>query len=53
MNICDERHSAEYHVIYRGVKGSNYNPKWAVCSNCLENKPCFGDKEQILMVIPA
>ncbi|HEY4680275.1 MAG TPA: hypothetical protein VIH04_03300 [Nitrosarchaeum sp.] len=51
MNICEERHSPMYKVIYRGAKGSHYNPVWMVCPNCLECKPWFGDKEQILSVM--
>lgn len=50
MNICKEQHSPKYKVIYKGAKGSGYNPTWMVCPNCLENKTCFGDKEQILSV---
>lgn len=49
-NICEERHSPKYKIIYKGVCGSNYNPEWLVCPICLETKTCFGDKEQILSV---
>lgn len=51
MNICEERHSPKYKVIYRGVTGSCYTPTWLVCPSCLESKPEFGDKEQILSVM--
>ncbi|NJK78323.1 MAG: hypothetical protein HC944_06560 [Nanoarchaeota archaeon] len=50
MNICDERHSPEYKVVYTGAKGSNYTPVWFVCENCLDGKT-FGDKDQIIEVI--
>ena len=51
MNICELRHSPKYKIIYKGVKGSKYNPEWLVCPICLEGKTCFGDKEQILSVM--
>lgn len=51
MNICEFRHSPKYKIVYKGVKGSKYNPEWMVCQNCLESKGCFADKEQILSVI--
>lgn len=53
MNICEERHSPKYKIVYRGVPGSRYNPTWLVCPICLEQKKCFGNEEEILMVMPA
>ncbi len=52
MNICEERHAPKYNVIYKVVKGSSYNPEWLVCSACLSGKNCFGDKDQILSIMP-
>ena len=51
MNICEFRHSPKYKIVYKGVKGSRYNPEWLVCPNYMEGKGCFADKEQILSVI--
>jgi hypothetical protein len=51
MNICEERHTPKYEVTYKGVNGSRYNYVWLVCPTCLENKKCFGDKDQILSVM--
>ena len=53
MNICEERHAPKYKIIYKGVRGSCYNPTWLVCPNCLENETCFSDKDQILSVMIA
>jgi hypothetical protein len=50
MNICEERHSPKYKIIYKGSKGSRYNPEWLVCPTCLDSQKCFGNKEQILAV---
>lgn len=51
MNICEERHSPQYKIIYKGAKGCRHNHAWLVCQSCMENKKCFGDHEQILSVI--
>ncbi len=51
MNICEERDTPKYEVTYKGIKGSRYNHVWLVCSTCLENKKCFGDKDQILSMM--
>lgn len=51
MNICEERHSPQYKIIYKGAKGCRNNYAWLVCQSCMENKKCFGDHEQILSVI--
>jgi len=50
MNICEERHSPKYKVVYKGVKGSYYSPTWLVCPSCLEHKAGFSDKDEILLV---
>lgn len=50
MNLCEERHSPTYKIIYKGFKGSKYNPEWLVCSICFE-KYYFNDKDQILKVL--
>ncbi len=46
MNVCDERHDPTRLVIYRGAKGSNYNPVWLVCDSCMDTDH-FGSAEQI------
>lgn len=51
MNICEERHFPEYKIIYKGVRGSKYNPTWMVCPICIEHKKCFSDEEQILEMV--
>ena len=47
MDVCDTRHDPIYQVKYHSAKGGNYYPVWLVCDSCMENKLCFGDKEQI------
>jgi len=50
MNICDERHTPKYKVLYRGAKNSDYFPEWMVCEACIQNKNCFGDRDQIISI---
>ena len=47
MNVCEPRHIPKYQVTYKSAKGGNYTPVWLVCENCIENKKCFGTKDQI------
>lgn len=49
-NFCESRHTPKYKIQYKGTADSNYKPTWLVCPNCMENKPCFGDKNNILLV---
>lgn len=50
MNLCKEQHVPKYKVKYK-TTSNKYNPIWLVCPDCLENKPCFGDKTSILSVV--
>ena len=41
MNQCNESHIPTFKIVYKGAKGSDYNPEWLVCEGCYE-KNCFG-----------
>ena len=47
MNIYSEVHTPVYKIIYKGAKGSAYEPEWLVCEDCHE-KRYFGTPEDIL-----
>ena len=51
MNICSEVHTPIFKIIYKGAKGSDYQPKWLVCENCHE-KRIFGTSEDIVSIEP-
>ncbi|WP_297439766.1 hypothetical protein [Nitrosopumilus sp.] len=51
MNICSEVHTPNYKIIYKSVKGSDYQPEWLVCENCHE-KRYFGNLEDIVSIEP-
>ena len=50
MNRCEDRHEKKYMITYKPAPGGQYTPKWMVCSNCVENKHCFGDDDLILSI---
>jgi len=50
MNRCEDRHEKKFMITYKPAPGGQYTPKWMVCSNCVENKHCFGDEELILSI---
>ncbi len=49
MNICNETHTPIFKIIYKGAKGSNYQPEWLVCENCHE-KRIFGTLEDTVSI---
>ena len=51
MNICNDRHIPIYKITYSGFKGSKHNHEWLVCKICMENKLCFGNKDEILRIV--
>ena len=50
MDVCDPRHNPKYQVTYNSAKGSNQNHMWAVCDECMKDKLCFYDKNQIISI---
>jgi len=48
MNYCEDRHEKKYMITYKPAPGGSYTPQWMVCTNCFENKHCFGDDHLIL-----
>lgn len=50
-NFCEERHTPKFKIKYKGSVEGSYHPTWLVCPNCLENKPCFGDRKNIVSMI--
>ena len=51
MNICSEVHAPTLKIIYKGAKGSDYQPEWLVCENCHERR-YFGTPEDIVSITP-
>jgi hypothetical protein len=51
MNICSEVHAPIFKIIYKGAKGSTYQPEWLVCESCHE-KRIFGTLEDIISIEP-
>ncbi|WP_179361691.1 hypothetical protein [Nitrosopumilus cobalaminigenes] len=51
MNICSEVHTPAFKIIYKGAKGSSYQPEWLVCENCHEKRH-FGTLEDIVSIEP-
>jgi len=51
MNICSEVHTPTFKIIYKGAKGSAYQPEWLVCELCHE-KRYFGTPEDIVSIEP-
>ena len=49
MNICSEVHEPTYKIIYKGAKGSDYEPEWLVCEHC-HAKKIFGNPDDILSI---
>ena len=49
MNICSDVHKPEFKIIYKGTKGSDYQPEWLVCDFCHE-KRYFGNLEDIVSI---
>ena len=47
MNVCSEIHTSTYKIIYKGIRGSNYNPEWLVCER-YHDKRYFGTSEDII-----
>ena len=52
MNVCSDTHEPAYKIVYKGVKGSDYQPEWLVCENCHEKRH-FGTLEDIISIEPA
>ena len=46
MNQCSEVHTPTYKIIYKGTRGSDYEPEWLVCEACHEKRH-FGTSEDI------
>ena len=51
MNICSETHIPKFKIVYKGVKGSSYQPTWLVCEICHEKRH-FGTLEDIISIEP-
>jgi len=49
MNQCSEVHTPAYKIIYKGTKGSEYQPEWFVCESCHEKRH-FGTLEDIVSI---
>ncbi len=49
MDVCNDRHEPVYRIVYKGAKGSDYNPEWLVCEACHEKK-IFGTKDEIISI---
>lgn len=50
MNVCSENHHHIYKIIYRGTRGSRYNPEWLVCQMCIDNKAEFANNDEIISI---
>jgi hypothetical protein len=51
MNVCHDKHTPLFQITYRGSRQSGYNPEWLVCKECLESKPGFADKYEIMSIV--
>ena len=50
MNICSEVHKPAFKIVYKGTKGSDYQPEWLVCESC-HDKRYFGTHEDIISLV--